>query len=87
MSLISPTTEMRYRCGSFFFLRGEADVATPTTSPHYFPDSGDLDALYCAPLNYLHVCCHVGLGVGGSCVTSNKGVMDFSVQPSSRAMK
>lgn len=67
------------------FFTGEADVVTPATSPHYFPDSGDLDALYGAPLNYLHVCCHVE--VGGSCVTSSKGVMDFSIQPSSRAMK
>lgn len=31
---------------------GEQTLA-PSTLPHYFPDSGDLDAIYCTPLNYL----------------------------------
>lgn len=72
---------------ALFFYGGETDVATLATSPHYFPDCGDLDVLYYAPLNYLDVRCHVVVGVGGSFVIPNKGVMGFSVQPSSRAIK
>lgn len=37
------------------FTVGEGGEQTlpPSTLPHYFPDSGDLDAIYCTPLNYL----------------------------------
>lgn len=41
---------------------GGQQTLTPSALPHYFPDSGDLDAIYCTPLNYLHVC---GRGGGG----------------------
>lgn len=39
---------------------GVEETLPPSTLPHYFPDSGDLDAICCSPLNYLHVNGHGG---------------------------
>lgn len=58
--------------------RGVKQTLPPATLPHYFSDSGDLDAIYCTQLNCVYVWSKV------SCVISNKVVMDFGVEPSSR---
>lgn len=51
----------------------------PATTPHYFSDSGDLDAIHCT----MYLCVVIGV----LCVISNKVAKDFDAQPSLRDME